>query len=77
LFQLLHQALQKQPVTTAAALSAATGLTPATVNKTLLHLERASVVAEITDRRRGRVFAYRRCVDLINAGLDGASASGG
>jgi Fic family protein len=66
----LHQALQKQPVATAAALVAATGLAPATVNKALVHLQRAGVVSEITDRRRGRVFTYGRYVDLINAGLD-------
>jgi Fic family protein len=70
----LHQALQKQPVVTAAALVAATGLAPATVNKTLVHLQRAGIVSEITDRRRGRVFTYRRYVDLINAGLDPAPA---
>jgi Fic family protein len=66
----LHQAMQKQPVATAAALVAATGLAPATVNKALVHLQRAGVVSEITDRRRGRVFTYGRYVDLINAGLD-------
>jgi Fic family protein len=44
----LHQALQRQPVATAAALVSATGLTPATVNKALTHLERAGVVTELT-----------------------------
>jgi Fic family protein len=71
----LHQALQHQPVATTAALVAATGLTPATVNKTLAHLERIGVVAELTERRRGRVFAYRAYVELINAGLEDAAAA--
>ena len=71
----LHEALQRQPIATAAALGAATGLTAATVNKTLAHLERVGVVSELTERRRGRVFAYRAYVDLINAGLDEAAAS--
>jgi len=70
----LHQALQRQPVATAAALVSATGLTPATVNKALTHLERAGVVTELTERRRGRVFAYRAYVELINAGLDDAAS---
>jgi Fic family protein len=70
----LHQALQRQPVATAAALVSATGLTPATVNKALTHLERAGVVTELTERRRGRVFAYRAYVELINAGLDEAAS---
>lgn len=69
----LHEALQRQPVATAAALGAATGLTPATVNKTLVHLQRLGLVSELTARRRGRVFAYRDYVALLNAELDTAA----
>jgi hypothetical protein len=39
----VHQALQRQPISTAASLVKATGLTAATVNKPLAHLERISV----------------------------------
>ena len=63
----LHAALQRQPVATAAALGAATGLTAATVNKTLVHLQRIGIVDELTARQRGRVFAYRDYVALLNA----------
>ena len=66
----IHGALQRQPVTTATALVKATGLTAATVNKTVVHLQRLGIVAELTERRRGRIFAYRDYVALINAGLD-------
>ena len=66
----LHAALQRQPLTTAAALSAATGITVATVNKTLVHLQRIGVVEELTARQRGRVFAYRDYVALLNAELN-------
>jgi Fic family protein len=66
----LHQALQRQPVATAASLGAATGLTAATVNKTLSHLQRIGVVEELTARQRGRVFAYAAYVALLNAELD-------
>ena len=45
------------------------GITPATVNKSLAHLQRLGIVAELTERRRGRVFAYTAYVDLINAEL--------
>lgn len=65
----LHEALQRQPVATANALGAATGLTPATVNKTLAHLETLGLVRELTERKRGRVFAYQAYVDLLNAEL--------
>lgn len=70
----LHEALQRQPVATAAALGTATGLTPATVNKTLVHLQRLGVVSELTERQRGRVFAYRDYVALLTAELDTAPA---
>jgi len=66
----VHQALQRQPITTAAALVKATELTAATVNKSLVHLERLGVVAELTNRQRGRVFAYRRYVDELAAELE-------
>jgi Fic family protein len=67
--QTLHDALQKQPVATATALGAMTGLTPATINKTLTHLEQLGMVRELTARKRGRVFAYSAYVDLINSDL--------
>ena len=63
----IHDALQRQPITTALALNKATDLTPATVNRTLSHLERLGIVTELTARRRGRVFAYTAYVDLITA----------
>ncbi len=66
----VHQALQRQPIATSAALVKATGLTAATVNKSLAHLADIDVVAELTNRQRGRVFSYRRYVDLLTAELD-------
>ncbi len=66
----LHRALQRQPIATAASLGAATGLTPATVNKALAHLERIGIVTELTSKRRGRVFCYRRYVDILNEGME-------
>jgi len=63
----VHQALQRQPIATSAALVKATQLTPATVNKTLAHLERIGIVGELTNRQRGRVFTYRRYVEELAA----------
>ncbi|HKB82177.1 MAG TPA: Fic family protein [Burkholderiales bacterium] len=71
----IHRALQRQPIATAASLAAATHLTPATVNKSLVHLERLGVVAELTRKQRGRVFSYARYADILNEGMtlpDGA-----
>jgi len=65
----VHQAPQRQPITTSAALVKATELSAATVNKSLVHLECLGVVAELTNRQRGRVFAYRGYVDELAAEL--------
>jgi Fic family protein len=65
----VHHALQRQPIASSAALVKATRLTPATVNKSLAHLERLGIVAELTNRQRGRVFSYRRYVEDLAAEL--------
>jgi Fic family protein len=65
----VHRALQRQPLATAASLVTATGLTPATVNKSLAHLERLGVVAELTRKQRGRVFSYARYAEILNEGM--------
>ena len=66
----IHRALQRQPIATAASLASATGLTPATVNKSLAHLEHCGVVAELTRKQRGRVFSYARYIEILNEGMD-------
>lgn len=66
----VHQALQRQPIATSAALVKATRLTPATVNKSLAHLERIGIVGEVTNRQRGRVFSYVRYVEELAAELE-------
>ena len=65
----VHQALQRQPIASSGALVKATALTAATVNKSLVHLERLGILSELTNRQRGRVFAYRRYVDELTAEL--------
>jgi len=66
----VHQALQRLPIASAGALVKATGLTAATVNKSLAHLGSAGVVGELTNRRRGRVFSYRRYVEILGSELE-------
>ena len=58
------------------SLSAATGLTPATVNKSLAHLERIGVVAELTRKQRGRVFSYARYAEILNERMELPSGGG-
>lgn len=65
----VQQALQRQPVTTAAALAKATGLALATVNRSLVQLIGLDIVSELTQRQRDRVFSYRAYVEALNAEL--------
>jgi len=69
---MVHQALQRPPLASAAVLVKQTGLTAATVNKSLAHLCELKIVTELTQRRRGRIFSYRRYVKLLNAELETA-----
>jgi len=69
----VHHALQRQPIATSAALVRATGLTAATVNKSLSHLATLGIVAELTNRQRGRVFSYRSYIDELTTELEPAS----
>ena len=66
----VHQALQRQPISTATSLVKATGLTAATVNKSLAHLEKIGVVGELTNRQRGRVFSYGKYVKELAAEME-------
>lgn len=60
---------QRQPVTSAAALVRDTGLALATVNRALVQLSTASIVEEVTQRQRNRIFSYRDYVATLNTEL--------
>lgn len=62
----IHLALQRQPIATSASLVAATGLTPKTVNKSLVHLEQLGIARELTRRQRGRVYSYDAYIAILN-----------
>ena len=66
----IHQSLQQQPIATAASLAAATGLSAATVNKSLEHLRQLGIVSELTRKQRGRVFSYARYVEILSEGME-------
>jgi Fic family protein len=68
----VHQELQRHPIATSTSLVDATSLTPATVNKSLDHLRKLGIVNELTKRKRGRVFSYRRYVKELSTGTEPA-----
>jgi Fic family protein len=66
----VHDLLQQNPFLTANLLVERTGLSAPTVNAALADLERLGVVEEVTGRRRGRVFGYRRYLAILGEGTD-------
>jgi Fic family protein len=67
---LVHRALLEHPIATSGWLVEKTGITPATVNKCLSHLERLGIVREHTAQKRNRIFSYVRYVEIMNLGTE-------
>lgn len=66
----IHNALMERPITTSGWLVKKTGITPATVNKCLVNLERLNIARELTSRKRNRIFSYTGYVEIMNLGTD-------
>jgi Fic family protein len=60
----------EHPIATSRSLVEKTGLTPATVNKALDHLERLGIVKELTDRKRNRLFSYADYIEIMSLGTE-------
>jgi Fic family protein len=72
----IHDHFQQNPFHTAPQLVQQTGLTAPTVNAALVDLERMQIIEEITGRKRGRVFSYRRYLAILSEGTDPLPAGG-
>lgn len=66
----IHRALMEGPIVTSGWLVKKTGISPATVNKCLLHLERLGIIRELTSRKRNRIFSYTGYVNIVNQGTE-------
>jgi Fic family protein len=73
---IIHRAMQRQPIASASSLTRETKLTPATVNKSLAHLQTLGIVRELTQKLRGRVFSYAAYVEILNEGMELPDAGG-
>jgi Fic family protein len=60
----------ERPIATSGSLVKKTGVTPATVNKALRHLEQLGIVKEMTARQRNRLFRYPGYIEILNAGTE-------
>jgi len=66
----VHRVLMERPITTSGWLVEKTGITPATVNKCLVHLEHLEIVCELASRKRNRVFSYTGYLEIMNQGTE-------
>jgi len=66
----IHELFQQNPFHTANQIVQITGLSAPTVNAALADLERLGIVDEVTGRKRGRVFSYRRYLAILSEGTD-------
>ncbi len=72
----IYDQLQQNPYVTANLLVERTGLSAPTVNAALADLARLGIVEEVTGRRRGRVFGYRRYLAILAEGTDPLPGAG-
>jgi Fic family protein len=66
----VHRALMEHPIATSGSLVKKTGITPATVNKALVHLERLGIVKELTAQKRNRLFSYAGYIEIMSRGTE-------
>ncbi|MDO9264363.1 MAG: Fic family protein, partial [Desulfosalsimonadaceae bacterium] len=66
----VHRALMEHPIATSNWLVEKTGITPATVNKALGHLEQLGIVKELTAQKRNRLFSYAGYIEIMNRGTE-------
>jgi Fic family protein len=71
----VHDLFQQNPFLTANQLVERTGLSAPTVNAVLADLERLGVVDEVTGKKRGRVFGYRRYLAILGEGAEPLSSA--
>jgi Fic family protein len=65
----VHRSLLEQPIATAGWLVGASGLSPASVNKALVNLQKLGIVRELTAKKRNRLFGYTKYVEIMNRGM--------
>ncbi|MDR3089815.1 MAG: Fic family protein [Desulfobulbaceae bacterium] len=66
----VHRALMEHPIATSSFLVEKTGITPATVNKALGHLEQLGIVKELTAQKRNRLFSYASYIEIMSRGTE-------
>jgi len=66
----VHRALQERPIASPIWITEQTNLTPPTVNVCLQQLASLGVVAEVTGKKRNRLFSYTEYLNILNEGTE-------
>ncbi len=66
----VHRILMEHPIATSGYLVEKTGISAATVNKSLNHLIDLGIVRELTTKKRNRLFSYSQYIGILNEGTE-------
>jgi Fic family protein len=66
----IHQVLQGRPIANIPFLSRKTKISPPTVTGVLDALQKIGIVKEVTGRKRNRLYAYEKCLDILRQGTE-------
>jgi cell filamentation protein, protein adenylyltransferase len=66
----IHDLMQRQPIIGILPASRTLKVTHPTVMRAIANLQKLGIVKEVTGRRRGRLFAYSRYMDILNRGTE-------
>jgi cell filamentation protein, protein adenylyltransferase len=66
----VHELLQKRPLLSIPAVTKELSLSEPTIAKAMKHLAKLGIAREVTGKRRRRVFAYARYLDVLNRGTE-------
>jgi Fic family protein len=64
----VHKQFQQRPISNSLSLIEATELAPGTVQAAIKRLCELNILAELTDKKRDRVYAYKAYIDILNQG---------
>lgn len=68
--QKIHKVLLERPIATSGWISEQTGISPATVNKSLEKLQGIGIIKELTSQKRNKVFSYAKYIEIIDKGTE-------
>ncbi len=68
--QKIHKILLERPIATSNWISEKTGISPATVNKSLEKLQEIGVIDELTSQKRNKLYSYKKYIEIMDKGTE-------